>query len=75
MILITPMADDLRSLRAQLTACDEQIVASLAERMRLIPNDWAARVLSRTATIARPVRLLRRDQTEAITTIATIRTK
>jgi chorismate mutase/prephenate dehydrogenase len=30
------MADDLRSLRAQLTACDEQIVTLLGERMRLI---------------------------------------
>jgi len=32
------MADDLRSLRAQLTACDEQIVTLLGERMRLIRN-------------------------------------
>jgi chorismate mutase/prephenate dehydrogenase len=30
------MTDDLRSLRDQLTKCDEQIVAALAERMRLI---------------------------------------
>jgi chorismate mutase/prephenate dehydrogenase len=30
------MPDDLRSLRAQLTACDEQIVTLLGERMRLI---------------------------------------
>jgi chorismate mutase/prephenate dehydrogenase len=30
------MSDDLRALRAQLTACDEQIVALLGERMRLI---------------------------------------
>jgi len=30
------MADDLRSLRAELSACDEQIVTLLGERMRLI---------------------------------------
>jgi chorismate mutase/prephenate dehydrogenase len=30
------VSDDLRALRAQLTACDEQIVALLGERMRLI---------------------------------------
>jgi chorismate mutase / prephenate dehydrogenase len=30
------MADDLKGLRQALTACDEQIVACLAERMRLI---------------------------------------
>jgi chorismate mutase/prephenate dehydrogenase len=30
------MTDDLRSLREELTTCDQQIVAALAERMRLI---------------------------------------
>jgi len=30
------MADDLRSLRVDLSACDERIVALLGERMRLI---------------------------------------